>query len=617
MRLRAGATPLFLVSCLLGLAQILYAQQHDSPFLLEGRSLAAAVFQAPRGKPEMTIGDEERSAITCTSFDLDIHLQPSDGGLSAVARVQIRNDGTKALPVIALQLSSSLHWEGVSQVQDQRTEKLQFDAHLLQSDADQSGEISEAVVRLREPLAVGATAELTLIYSGHVPNSPSAGEGLSSSSATQADLSLSWPDGIFLRGYGHVLWYPVASPQTFLGEGASLARTSGEQMLRQAKSKVRLRLSVEYTGSASQVAIFCGREQPLNAWADTSGNAVSKASGIATAELPWAELGFRPLSLLITRAPVPLPGDTLALVPGQSDRAAELSAAASAVKGMLDEWLGVRPSRPVIVVDRPGALFADTGLLVAPLGQTSPQTMETDLVPVLTRTRFPSSQAWLERGTAQFAALLWLERTQGRPELLNLLADTSRALALAESVSPSPSHMRESLLHTGEAAFYRDKAAAVLWMLRTLASDAALKRTFQSYEGDVKLDQDPLGFERLLEHLSGKNLDWFFQDWVYHDRGLPDLSIVSATARALPAKTAIDAGRLVAVEVRNDGGAAAEVPVTVRSGTLTATERLRINAHTVGSVRVLFQGQPEEVQVNDGTVPEMLTSTHVHTIHLD
>jgi len=30
------------------------------------------------------------------------------------------------------------------------------------------------------------------------------------------------------------------------------------------------------------------------------------------------------------------------------------------------------------------------------------------------------------------------------------------------------------------------------------------------------------------------------------------------------------------VEVRNAGGAAAEVPVTVRSGTLTATERLRV-----------------------------------------
>jgi len=33
------------------------------------------------------------------------------------------------------------------------------------------------------------------------------------------------------------------------------------------------------------------------------------------------------------------------------------------------------------------------------------------------------------------------------------------------------------------------------------------------------------GFEQVLAQASGKDLKWFFDDWVYHDRGLPDLSI--------------------------------------------------------------------------------------------
>jgi hypothetical protein len=66
----------------------------------------------------------------------------------------------------------------------------------------------------------------------------------------------------------------------------------------------------------------------------------------------------------------------------------------------------------------------------------------------------------------------------------------------------------------------------------------------------------------------------------------------------------------VSVEVKNDGDATAEVPVTVRSGTLTTTERLRIPGHSSASTRIVFEGTPEEVLVNDGTVPEVESSVH-------
>ncbi len=36
-------------------------------------------------------------------------------------------------------------------------------------------------------------------------------------------------------------------------------------------------------------------------------------------------------------------------------------------------------------------------------------------------------------------------------------------------------------------------------------------------------------FEHLLEQTSGQKLDWFFNDWVNRDRGLPDLSIEAVT----------------------------------------------------------------------------------------
>ena len=71
---------------------------------------------------------------------------------------------------------------------------------------------------------------------------------------------------------------------------------------------------------------------------------------------------------------------------------------------------------------------------------------------------------------------------------------------------------------------------------------------------------------------------------------------------------------LVAVNVANSGYAAAEVPVTVRSVSATVTQRLLVPARGKAIQRILIQGQPTEVQVNDGTVPETQASVHVRRL---
>ena len=112
------------------------------------------------------------------------------------------------------------------------------------------------------------------------------------------------------------------------------------------------------------------------------------------------------------------------------------------------------------------------------------------------------------------------------------------------------------------------------------------------------------------------NSHWFFDNWVYHDRGLPDLSIVNVTPSQLESRNGLPSGWLVAVEVRNDGYAEAEVPVTVRSATSTETHMLRIPGRSSASTRIIFPGTPEQVQVNDGSVPETQTSIHTRQLVL-
>ena len=52
----------------------------------------------------------------------------------------------------------------------------------------------------------------------------------------------------------------------------------------------------------------------------------------------------------------------------------------------------------------------------------------------------------------------------------------------------------------------------------------------------------------------------------------------------------------------------------IRSHLSTGEERLRIPGRSSASTRIVFAGTPQQVQVNDGSVPE--TETGIHTREL-
>jgi aminopeptidase N len=214
-------------------------------------------------------------------------------------------------------------------------------------------------------------------------------------------------------------------------------------------------------------------------------------------------------------------------------------------------------------------------------------------------------------------SLLWIEQSQGRDAALDQLHEQVNTLALAEpdlSKSVDPDHAGQSLIQAHDEIYYRTKATAVLWMLRSITGDDALKQALQLYRHSGKREEDPKEFQRILEQTSKQDLRWFFDDWVYRDRGLPDLSIASVTPRQLPAQGNKDASWLIAVEVRNDGDAIADVPVIIHSGALSASGRVRVPGHSTASTRIVFEGTPTEVIVNDGTVPELTATTHTKQV---
>ena len=144
-------------------------------------------------------------------------------------------------------------------------------------------------------------------------------------------------------------------------------------------------------------------------------------------------------------------------------------------------------------------------------------------------------------------------------------------------------------------------------MLRDMIGDTRLRIVLFAYEGFG--DKEPSYVQRILEKASQRDLEWFFDDWVYRDHGLPDFKVESAFSR----KT-LSAAYVVTITVDNLGAAGAEVPVTVKFPGGEVTKRLEVRAKNKAVIRVEVPTTPQEVVLNDGSVPESDTTNNVFKI---
>jgi hypothetical protein len=561
---------------------------------------AATPVKASPAAPAVPVSNAERQAITFLSYDLDVHLRPREHAMAVRARVQLRNDSAAPLTRLALQISSSLQWTHV-RVSDAPAP---FSQQLVNSDIDHTGALREAVIPLPQPLAPQQTLSLDLTYEGTAALSAARLEqiGTPAEMAEASDWDRVSEDFVGLRGLGNVAWYPVASVPVALGDGAKFFTEAAAERQRESQATVAMHITEEFYGEAPNLAVLDGQTLSLT----PASLPTAAVPGIVTCEFPATRLGFASPSLfLLTRTARSGSGiQVFARTEDVANADAYMSAAAL-VAPLINRWLGSEPRGPLNIVDLPergDSPFEDGSVLFADVRSSEPAKLADVVVHSLTHLYFRSPYPWLQEGVASFMGSLWLEQNHGRDVAIQQLDNARGALSLAEPAIDS-----QTLLMARDPVYYRTKATYVFWMLRDLAGDDALGRALRAYQPGS--DTAGTGFEQVLERASGRDLKWFFENWVYHDRGLPDLSI----AGVYPNKASVPGSYIVAVDVANSGTAEALVPVSVSSATTTVVERLRIPANSSVSHRFLLQGQLSQVAVNDGTVPEVEASVHRQT----
>ncbi|MGO4517224.1 hypothetical protein AB4Y89_15625 [Terriglobus sp. 2YAB30_2] len=573
------------------------------------------IFQSPPETPQkkpavlIQVSDEVRSSLIFTAYDMDLHLNTTESALSARVRLTVRNGGTKPIEDLPLQISSSMMWDLARLVEDGRTVTLPVAQHQVKTDLDHTAAVTEAVLHLPKPLTVDASVTLDVLYSGKVEQTTGAE---SSSSASSLEWDRITDDFTGVRGFGNVLWYPVSAPPAFMGDGNRVYDLIGRNRLATQTARVSGRLTVEYAGDPPRLAFLCGRQAVLETHQDNPNQPSAAATGVATASFAAFPLGFHPLSLFLSKdQPEMLGGGYLAVISEDAERASNLNKTALNVFPLLTTWLGARPNVPLTMLEANLPQPFESGpFLVGQLPSGSGQDAEA-LVHAFTHAYTGNQPAWLDEGLARFMELLWIERSEGREAAVAALEDGRSALTLLEPDLSQPDAGEGQPLEKAHSdLIYRTKAAYVFWMLRSIAGDTALQQALAALR--TQPSPNAATFRRLLEETSQKDLGWFFDDWVDHDRGLPDLAIVSVTPRAIERI----GGYLISVEVSNAGYAAVDVPVTIRSGNLTTTERLRIPARSRSTTRIVFNDSPQQVQVNDGTTPELRSTVHVLDVSL-
>jgi hypothetical protein len=545
----------------------------------------------------------DREAFSVTNYDLNVRIEPEQQRLAVRGKISLRNDSQIPQKIAVLQISSSLDWRSI-RAGDKAVE---FVSQPYASDIDHTGALSEVVASLPQAVLPQAAIDLEIAYDGVIPLDAERLIRLDTPERTakSTDWDQIGTNFTALRGAGYVAWYPMATGGASLADGDSLFEALDSWKHREAGSKMRLQVAVVDERDRSLAIIFngvrCDTREATGAQARAEYDCASQGLGLNSPTLVLADY------LTLER-----PDIEVLYLRGHDAAATEFGDVAEKVAPFISEWFGIRREK-VKTADLPfpdAAPFESGSLLLTPLANVDSYVAGLAAVHQLTHGAFSAPRPWIEEGLAHFAQALYLEQQKGRQSAIDYMG--VHRLAFSESgtsttLPRSDDEARRSLINTLNEEIYRSKAMCVWWMLRDMIGDSALKKALAAYKPEQ--DKEPSYMPKVIQAQTQRDLEWFFDDWVYRDRGLPDFRVESAFSR----KTMNDL-YILTITIENLGAAGAEVPVTVTYSGGTFTKRLEVRGKSKAITRVEVTGAPQEVVVNDGSVPESDTTNNAYKI---
>jgi hypothetical protein len=564
----------------------------------------------------------DREAFSITRYQLEVQVDRHSHVMAVTGKLTLRNDSDKAQKTVALQVSSSLAWNSI--MLDGKP--LQWLSDIYTSDVDHTGRLSEAIITLPKELPPAGSVTLDAQYGGTiVPDATRLRRmGAPDDVAARNDWDQISDAFTAVRGLGYVVWYPVAIEAVSMSEGNTVFDAIAAWKHRQARSAFDARIIVVGAGTESLcIAVntavsSCGESREVND--SESGGKLKEFSNTLTVNgldetVPaFAIAGYADLSR---------PAITLLHIPDHTSLARDYAVAAEANDTLLHDWLNepVQPARVIELADPNANPWQSGAILFTPLREAQTATLQLLLLPTQVAARFHSPHPWIQEGLERFLQTVSVDQRSGRKTALAFLDEYREPLVKAEEAahpkteaatkpSPDSGTADNTLLNTNDELYLRGKGSFVFWMLRDMVGDQAMQTALSGYRPGA--DKDPSYLQRLVQTSSKRDLEWFFDDWVYRDRGLPDFHVESVYARPLLS----DASKsfLVTTTIENRGHAGAEVPVLIQTPSGEKSLRVIVKAEEKGTGRIELPVAPDKIVVNDGSVPEANVGNNIYDV---
>jgi hypothetical protein len=545
----------------------------------------------------------DREAFTFTNYDLNVQVEPEQHRLGVRGKITLRNDSQTPQKIAVLQISSSLDWRSIKA----GDKAVQFVTQPYTSDIDHTGALSEAIVTLPQAVAPKETIELEIAYEGVIVLDATrlTRIGTPEEAADSTDWDQIVTNFTAVRGAGYVAWYPIATEVANFSEGNSLFEVLDRWKTREAGSKMHLKIGPQSGDNLLPQVLLSG--VVCDGLMEFSYSKDVNRFGFSNC-LNQPPIRDAPTFVIAEYQVLERPAVEVRYLHGHDVAATTFADGAEKIAPFITDWFGERRERAKTadLPDPHAAPFESGALLLMPLSSDDSKLGGLAAAHQLTHASFLSFRPWIEEGLAHFAQALYLEREKGRQAALDYMGLHRFALGEIEAsatASKSEDEVNHSLVNTTSEELYRSKAMYVWWMLRDMVGEPALKKAITAYRPEQ--DKEPAYMPRLIAAQTQRDLQWFFDDWVYRDRGLPDFKVESAFS----SKTTTGSFMLT-ITLDNLGTAGAEVPVIVKFAGGEIMRRLEVRAKNKTVTRVEVSGTPQEIMVNDGSVPESDTTNN-------
>ncbi len=559
----------------------------------------------------------DREAFTVTRYQLEVQIDRTSHVMAVTGQLTLRNDSKSPQKNVVLQVSSSLSWNGIAF----KGTPVEWIGDDYTSDIDHTGHLSEAIATLPQAAPPGSSITLDMQYGGTITADVTrlTRMGAPAEIARRND----W-DGISepftaIRGLGYVVWYPVSIPAVSMSDGNAVFEAIDAWKLRHRLSELSAKISV--IGADSKLCIAGNAmTSPCGELGETTDPRTGGVTHQITNSVHLAGLAEAvPAFAVADYVQLDRPNIVVLHTGDDASLGRDYAAAAEANDPLLDEWLGPTSNHKTTVIeltDLNANPYQSDSVLFTPLRESQSPTLELLLMPAQVAARFSSPRRWIEEGLQRFLQAVRVDGRSGRKTALQFLGDYLPPLVSAEEPADAKlpaSGQRpadDTLLNTSDEILLRGKGSYVFWMLRDMLSDEVLKKALAAYRPGADVNSAYL--QSLLEEGRKRDLEWFFDDWVYRNRGLPEFRVDSVYTRPMLEET--NQVYLVTVTVENLGGAGAEVPVTIQTPSGERVVRVLVKAHQKGSGRSQVPTTPTRVVVNDGSVPEINADNNTYDV---